>query len=265
MKNVKIVFTDLDYTLTTSEGVIDIKYKRIFEKLADIGVPVVINTGRSISYTIPICKQFNASNYIIATNGAEIYNHLNDKFVYKSVISKEDIDRLDNIIKKNGLLYTAFAGKNKYTNKNDEKHKLYYCEELSKIDDDIAQVVLQSYDVNLMINAKKDLIGIDSIKIVSKSSKVEDGKLLYYDIVNKEVSKGNALVILCNHLNIDSKKAMAIGDSFNDLDMLNKAGYKVTVSNAIDELKQIANIIAPSNTSNGVLTVLNELYNQKTN
>ena len=265
MKDVKIVFTDLDYTLTTSEGVIDIKYKRIFEKLSDIGIPVVINTGRSISYTIPICKQFNASNYIIATNGAEIYNHLTDKLIYNSVISKENIDKLDKIIKKNNLLYTAFAGKNKYTNKNDDKNKLYYCEELSKIKDDIAQVVLQSYDVNMMINAKRDLLEIDSLKIISKSPKVVEGTLLYYDVVNSDVSKGNALVKLCNYLNIDPNRSMAIGDSFNDLDMLKKSGYKVTVSNAIDDLKQIADIVAPANTSNGALTVLNELYNQKTN
>ena len=89
--------------------------------------------------------------------------------------------------------------------------------------------------------------------------------LLYYDIVNTEVSKGKALIELCNFLNIDPKRAMAIGDSRNDVEMLNAAGYKVAVSNATDELKQIADVITLSSGENGVLTVLNELYNQKTN
>ena len=265
MKNVKIVFTDLDYTLTSSEGIIDIKYKRIFEKLADIGIPVVINTGRSVAYTIPICKQFNASNYLIATNGAEMYNYLTDKLIYKNVISRENIEKVNDVINNHNLLYTAFAGKNKYTNKDDLKHRLYYCKNLKDINDDIVQVVLQSYDVNLMIAAKRDLLTNDSLKIINKSSKVVEGELLYYDIVNKEVSKGNALNILCDYLKIDPKKAMAIGDSTNDIDMLNAAGYKVTVSNAVEELKKIADIIAPANTENGVLIVLNELYNKKTN
>lgn len=265
MKSIKIVFTDLDYTLTSSEGIIDIKYKRIFEKLSDIGIPVVINTGRSVGYTIPICKQFNASNYLIATNGAEIYNYLTDKTIYRSVISKENIELLNEIIIKNNLLYTAFAGKNKYTNKDDEKHKLFYCKNLKDIDDDIVQVVLQSYDVNLMIEAKRALLNNNSLKIINKSSKVVEGELLYYDVVNSDVSKGNALKVLCDYLNIDPSKAMAIGDALNDLDMLKAAGYKVTVNNAKEELKQIADIVAPANTENGVLTVLNELYNQKIN
>ena len=80
MNDVKIVFTDLDSTLTITEGKIDIANKKIFEKLANIGIPVVINTGRAIAYTIPICKQFSTSNYLIASNGAEIYNYLNNSY-----------------------------------------------------------------------------------------------------------------------------------------------------------------------------------------
>lgn len=265
MKDIKIVFTDLDYTLTKEEGKIDIVNKRIFEKLADIGIPVVINTGRFIPYLVPICKQFSTSNYLIASNGAEIYNYLNNKMIYRSVISKENIDFLNEIINKNNLLYTAYGVLKKYTNKDDLEHKLYYCKNLSDINDQIAQVVIQSYDVNLMIEAKRELLNNNSIKIINKSQNVVPGVLLYYDIVNSEVSKGNALVKLCEYLNIDPQRSMAIGDSLNDLDMLNKAGLKVAVANAKDEVKQIADIIVPANVENGVATILNELYNEKIN
>ena len=70
--------------------------------------------------------------------------------------------------------------------------------------------------------------------------------------------------LYANHLKIDPKKAMAIGDSTNDLEMLEAVGYKVAVSNASDDVKEIANIITLSNKQNGVATILNELYNQKT-
>jgi len=265
MKNIKIVFTDLDYTLTKSEGKIDIVNKRIFEKLADIGIPVVINTGRFIPYLVPICKQFSTSNYLIASNGAEIYNYLNNKMIYRSVISKENIKYLNEIINKHNLLYTAYGVLKKYTNKDDENHKLYYCKNLIDINDEIAQVVIQSYDVNLMIEAKRDLLKNDTLKIINKSPKVEEGILLYYDIVNSEVSKGNALIKLCEYLNIDPKRSMAIGDSGNDLDMLKAAGYKVAVANATEEIKKIADVVVPSNIENGVATILNELFNQKIN
>ena len=55
---------------------------------------------------------------------------------------------------------------------------------------------------------------------------------------------------------------MAIGDSDNDIPMLKKAGYKVAVANASDNLKAEANMITLSNKQNGVATILNELYTQ---
>ena len=53
MKKVKIVFTDFDSTLTVESGIVDIRNKVIFERLAEIGIPVVINTGRPLNYIIP--------------------------------------------------------------------------------------------------------------------------------------------------------------------------------------------------------------------
>lgn len=264
MKDVKIVFTDLDSTLTISEGRIDIKNKKIFENLANIGVPVVINTGRSISYTMPLCKQFSTSNYIISSNGAEIYNFLTKKMIYRSIISKEDLAIIDKLIDKYNLLFIANGIEKRYSNKTDKNIATIFSNYLYDINEEIAQVVVQSFDVNVMMEVRKELAEHGNLKIANKTKHIKEGKLLYYDIVNNDVSKGNATKILCDYLKVDPKKALAIGDSLNDVDMLNAVGYKVAVSNASDEVKKIANIITLSNKQNGVATILNELYNQKT-
>ena len=264
MNNVKIVFTDLDSTLTISEGKIDIQNKKIFEKLADIGIPVVINTGRSIPYIIPICKQFSTSNYVIASNGAEIYNYLTKKVIYRRVILEENLKIIDDLIRKYDLLFYANGIQRRYTNKTEKSIGTIFTNYLSDINEEIAQVVIESYDVNVMIKAKQEITARESLKIANKTKHVEEGKLLYYDIVNSEVSKGTAVIELCEYLNIDPAKAMAIGDSTNDIEMLDAVGYKVAVANASDDLKEKANIITLSNKQNGVATILNELYNQKT-
>ena len=263
MKNVKIVFTDLDSTLTISEGKIDIANKKIFEKLANIGIPVVINTGRAIPYTVPLCKQFSTSNYLIASNGAEIYNYMNKKVIYRNILSKESLKFLDELIEKYDLLFLANGVDRRYSNKTDKSVATIFSNYLSDINNELAQVVLESYDVNKMIEVKKALLDYGLLKIANKTKHVVEGKLLYYDIVNKDVSKGKAVEILCDYLKIDPKKAMAIGDSTNDLEMLNSVGYKVAVSNASDDIKEIADIITLSNKENGVATILNELYKQK--
>ncbi len=261
MDNIKIVFTDLDGTLTYAPGKIDIQNEEALKKLEEIGIPVVLNTGRSLPYAIPICKNFSFSNYVITSNGAEVYNIAADKMIYRSVISKENIDKLCELIEKNNLYFTANGPKRRYSNKTMENVGLIYYPSLKDVKDEISQVVIESYNMEDMIAFKNDLQELP-LKIINKTNHITKNKLLYYDIVNSDVSKGNAIVTLCNYLNIDLKRTMAIGDSLNDIDMFNVVGYKIAVSNAKEELKALADTITLSNTENGVLIVLNELYSQ---
>lgn len=263
MRDIKIVFTDLDSTLTKEEKVIDIENKRIFERLSSIGIPVVISTGRSIPYTIPICKQYMTSNYMICSNGAEIYNYLTKKVIYRNVIKMENIEYLDSLVKKYNLYFTANGINKRYSNKTFDNIGLSFIERLSDIEDDISQVVIESYDIENMKFLRKDLDDNKELKIINKTKHIAEGKLLYYDIVNSSVSKGEAVKILCNELDIECSRAMAIGDSENDIEMLESVGYKVAVNNASDELKKIADVVTLSNKENGVLVVLKELYKEK--
>ncbi len=262
MKDIKIVFTDLDSTLTKEKGIIDIENKTIFEKLASVGIFVVINTGRPLPYIIPICKQFNTSGYVIASNGAEIYNYVNNKVIYKNSINKENLAKIDEFIKKYDLFFTTNGINKRYTNKKEDNVGFLVVDSLTEIEDDLSQVILESYSVEKMKYLNKDINESTTLKIINKTKHLTEGKLLFYDVVNSEVSKGDALVRLCNYLNIDKSKAMAIGDSSNDIDMFKEAGYKVAVANANDELKSLADLVTLSNKENGAKVVLDELYSQ---
>ncbi len=260
MKNVKIVFTDFDSTLTKENGIVDIKNKVIFERLADIGIPVVINTGRPLNYIVPKCKQLCTSNYVIASNGAEIYNFKNDKLIYQNILSEESIETLNTLIKKYNLFFMANSLKKRYTNKTENNIGFNIIENLHEIKDPISQVILESYELQNMMELRRDLESSTNLKIANKTKHIIEGKLLYYDIVNNDVSKGKALEILCNYLQIPLERVMAIGDSDNDIEMLEKASYKVAVENSTENLKKIANIITLSNKQNGVEAILNKLY-----
>ena len=265
MKDVKIVFTDLDRTLTYEPGKIDIKNKAVFEKLKDIGIPVVLSTGRSILYTMPISKQYSMSNYIITSNGAEVYNYLAKKLIYRSEISKENIDILNKLIEKYNLFFKANGVERNYTNRKDKKGYVIKNNITDIFEEGLAQVTIQSYNINNMKLFRRDLQRETNLKIIHKTNHIEEGKLLYYDVVNEEVNKGLAITKLCEHLNIDLKRVMAIGDDENDEAMFKCVGYKVAVANALDKLKEQADYVTLSNKENGVLVILNKLYSELTN
>ena len=67
---------------------------------------------------------------------------------------------------------------------------------------------------------------------------------------------------MCDYLKIDINKTMAIGDSDNDIEMLQVSNIKVAMNNATDNLKKIAKFVTLSNDQEGVAIVLERLYDE---
>jgi Cof subfamily protein (haloacid dehalogenase superfamily) len=80
------------------------------------------------------------------------------------------------------------------------------------------------------------------------------------DLLPKGVSKGWALERLAARLGVNRRETMAIGDNWNDVEMLEWAGRGVIMGNAAAELRAMAKMRgwkqAPSNDEDGVAVVL---------
>jgi Cof subfamily protein (haloacid dehalogenase superfamily) len=80
------------------------------------------------------------------------------------------------------------------------------------------------------------------------------------DLMPHGVSKGKALENLASRLGVDREESMAIGDNWNDVDMIEWAGQGVLMGNAVDELRDLAKTrgwaLAPPNDEDGVAVVL---------
>ena len=89
MSKYKIIFIDIDDTLNPSNGTISPKTKEIMDKLKENNIEVVVNTGRSANYAIEKSKEGNLSNYIISSNGAEVYNYKTKEVIYSKSIPSD--------------------------------------------------------------------------------------------------------------------------------------------------------------------------------
>lgn len=65
-------------------------------------------------------------------------------------------------------------------------------------------------------------------------------------------SKGRALAMLCDALDITSDEVMALGDAENDIEMLKFAGCSVAMGNATDEAKSVSLYVTETNAEHGV-------------
>ncbi len=81
----------------------------------------------------------------------------------------------------------------------------------------------------------------------------------YFEVLPKNASKGAALIKLCEMLAIDPKKTIAIGDSYNDLEIIQAAGLGVAVANAVPPVRAAADFITVDNNSSAVAAVIRSL------
>ncbi len=64
-------------------------------------------------------------------------------------------------------------------------------------------------------------------------------------VMPKGVNKGSGLVSLCEMTGVPCSKVVAIGDSYNDIDMFEVAGFSIALPQAPKEVKDRANMVAP--------------------
>ena len=80
------------------------------------------------------------------------------------------------------------------------------------------------------------------------------------EIMPKGIDKGYGLSVVADSLGISRDETVAVGDSMNDLAMVEWAGVGVAVSNADERLKSAADIVTEKEMSLGVLEIADRLF-----
>jgi Cof subfamily protein (haloacid dehalogenase superfamily) len=79
------------------------------------------------------------------------------------------------------------------------------------------------------------------------------------EIMDKSVSKAVGIEILLSHYNLTVDDAIAFGDNYNDIQMLELIPHSVAMNNAPDDIKKTAHAVTESNNNSGIYTYLNKL------
>lgn len=238
----KMLISDIDGTLIKEDQNISQSNVDYMHELQRQGHKIALCTGRNRfemqwvlgTVTFPY-------DYLILNNGALILDR-NHQIIYEKMIDG-DVGKavLDYVSNFKELDYFYSDGNSSYGYENG-----YYIERMTKqfqhVDDIFYQdsscfEIISFYQRNHQMDVSQQCFEYIQNHWHQQLSIYYN--LYYVDIVAKGCSKGNAVIWLCQHLKIDHHHIYAIGDSYNDLSMLEKVENSYTFHYAHDDIKTV--------------------------
>lgn len=256
----KIIFADIDGTLRNSKREISQRTKDDIKRLKQLGVEVILCSGRPRCEVERVCRECNTSRYMISSNGAEVYNYIQKKVEYENMINIEAIKKLYEICQNENCTFVMNTGNVRLVNKikyNDET-EIIPSEGIIKAayENKILQCIILDRKLEKMKRVREEVQKVPEAKIINESKCFYDKPhkpkdTIYCDIVDTNTSKGNAVKIICELLGVKKEETIGIGDSYNDIELLNNVGYSVTMKNAVKGLKQRVDYVTNTNDLDG--------------
>lgn len=255
---------DMDGTLLNSKDEISKENETALKKLQKNGTEIIIASGRPDLLLKPYIKQLDLKGYIICCNGSLIKNSRTGEILYSKIIDKNIAREIIEYCMVNNVNFLIYTANSIYSTKENYRGEVYY--EFNKslpedmkfqiqfIDESIIDKISTMDILKLLLVCDSDdevsllnkrFSKIDSLAVVSSLS-------CFLDIMASNISKGGALKILSQKLNVDLKKFIAFGDNYNDMDMLESVGMPIVMENAVDDVKKIAKYITKSNDDSGI-------------
>lgn len=211
---IKALALDVDGTITDKKRRGCINAIETIYKVENLGIPVIIATGNIVCFTRALSIFLATSGGLVAENGGVIESNGSTKIL-------GDFD----------LCQTAY--------------------EYLKSEYSVEKV--QNSDLRVSEVAITRKVPVEIVKEVLKDFEVEvyDSKFAIH-ITDPKVNKGTSLVKVAADIGVKHDEILAVGDSENDIEFLSAAGTKIAVSNANQELKNIADYVTQKPHGDGV-------------
>lgn len=266
----ELLAIDMDGTTLNSQVEVTEENQEAIRRAVDAGMMVVPASGRAFGFLPEVIRTFPGIRYAITSNGSSIVDVTTRKPYLvipiptdKAAVAFDILDQLDCFIE----IY-------------DKGEAIVSETSMGRLDEFLPKVYHESFrqhEVVLEDDAFEELKKSDSIEKLNiffaheddrqwaakKLREAELGMVLSaeggIEVMNSECSKGEALRELCDKLDMDLSQVVAMGDSRNDIEMVQAAGRGIAVANALDDLKEVADEITVSNDENAVACIIDEI------
>jgi Cof subfamily protein (haloacid dehalogenase superfamily) len=274
-RSVRLIAIDIDGTLLDSKAQISQANLDALRRAHEAGVEIALVTGRRHSFALPVAELLGFKLWIISSNGA-VTRSTNGESFHRDLMPQATAMKICRHMREfRDHMAITFDREGMGAIVCENHERLYgviqrwmeknapYIEYVSPIEKALTEDPIQAMfcgPVELMQRAQQRLLDCDfANEITVLRTQYDHRDLTIVDILNAGCSKGHALERWATWRGIDRSEVMAIGDNYNDVEMLTFAGHPVIMGNASDDLKQNGWTITLHNDESGVAAAIEQV------
>ncbi|ENH96004.1 HAD superfamily hydrolase YcsE [Gracilibacillus halophilus YIM-C55.5] len=238
-KDIRLIALDMDGTLLTDDQQVTERTKQAIQMAREKGIEVVISTGRHYSTSAEVAKALDI-HYLITVNGSEIWT-MTGELIARQQLDPSIIARLVELKEEHGTWAWMSSTENVWR---------------GEVPEDIAAHQWLKFGFDTETMEARD-------RLMEALADWEDIELSNSSPTNIEVNaigvnKAAAIEVIGERIGVSMGQVMAVGDSLNDIKMIEQAGIGVAMGNAQDTVKEVADWVTSDNHQHGVAKAIEE-------
>jgi hypothetical protein len=272
---VRLIAVDIDGTLIDSSLDVPSANLQALRRAHDAGVHVVLVTGRRHRFAMPVAAQLGFDSCLISSNGAITRSTAGELYYADMLPRAVARDLCEHMAQFSGCTVLTFDKEERgaiVVERTDElgtniqrwidKNRMYI-EEVVPITTALVCDPVQAMfcgTIERMTPAELRLNdGTFAHRISLLKTQYDHRDLCILDVLKHGCSKGSALARWAAHLGIKRREVMAIGDNYNDIEMLEYAGIPYVMGNASEDVKRNGWPVTLDNEACGVAAAIDEV------
>jgi Cof subfamily protein (haloacid dehalogenase superfamily) len=273
--SIRLLAVDIDGTLTDPNYQISARNIAALRSAHEAGVQIVLATGRRHDYAMPVAREIGVPMLLISSNGALVRSSAGETFYTDRLPARTATELIQYMGDfrshavltfdregKGALVLERFEDLNRSISRWLELNAPFI-EYISPLENSLTEDPIQAMYCGKLTRMEELERHLNQAGFLSQISvlktQYDHRDLCILDILNRNCSKGHALRRWAENQGISREQIMAIGDNYNDLEMLEFAGLPFVMGNASQDMKQSGWKVTGSNAEHGVAQALEEV------
>lgn len=271
---IRLIAIDIDGTLLDPQYQLPAANLKALERARQAEVEIILVTGRRHTFAMPVAEMLGFDLWLISSNGAITKSTQGEVFhrdLLPAATVRKLLARMEDF-RGNAVLTFDLESKGALVVERTDQFHNSIARWMEKNAPFIAQIApmeeaLTTDPVQIMFcgSVERMRLAQDALQRAGMGDEMTVLKTEYVardlciiDVLNRDCSKGHALERWARHRGIAREQVMAIGDNYNDVEMLDFAGVPVIMGNACEELKQAGYQLTLGNDRGGVAAAIEQ-------